>query len=364
MRLNALTSLRFIAAMGVFIHHFHFFENTKSTLAQQIYKIFYEGFVGVTFFYVLSGFIISYSYHQHKMAGKYSIPQFLRNRVARLYPTHLLTLAIAASVYLTKEAWAYVNIGTLVTNIFLVQSLVPSLPYFFGFNGVSWSVSTEMFFYVGFIFLTTFNTRQLLGLWSILLATIIWHLIFMDPSNQYTYWTLYINPAFRAIDFITGMILFRFYNSREFSISFKWATGLELLSITMLAGFVFVGINHVNMLLRLDIYYIAPMAAIVFIFAIGKGWFSKILANRFIVLLGEASFSLYMIHQILINYAVKKFSSLVNIDSMKSVIIFMIPVIIIGIILSVVMYKFFEKPLNNLLRSKSKEKQQVLSIIR
>ncbi|WP_343552103.1 acyltransferase [Pantoea sp.] len=363
MRLNALTSLRFFAAMGVFIHHFHFFEHTKSAFAQQVYKVFYEGFVGVTFFYILSGFIISYSYNQHKKAGKYSIPQFLRNRVARLYPTHLLTLAIAASVYLTKEAWAYVDMNTLYANILLAQSIFPSIPYFFGFNGVSWSVSTEMFFYLGFILLVTFNTKQLIGIWIALLAMIIWFLTFMSSSDV-AYWALYINPVFRAVDFVTGMLLFRLYVSRDFAMTFKKATALEIVSLVALAGFAFVGMKHVNMLLRLDIYYIAPMAAVVFIFAIGKGWVSKLLSNRYLVLLGEASFSLYMIHQILINYAVREYSSWVNIDSMKSVITFMVPVILIGVVFSVVMYKLFEKPMNNLLRSKDKERQQIFSAVK
>ena len=363
MRLNALTSLRFFAAMGVFIHHFHFFEHTKSVFAQQVYKAFYEGFVGVTFFYILSGFIISFSYNQHKKAGKYSIPQFLRNRVARLYPTHLLTLVIAASVYLTKDAWAYVDMSTLYANILLAQSAFPSIPYFFGFNGVSWSVSTEMFFYLGFILLVTFNTKQLIGIWIALLAMVIWFLIFMS-SSEVAYWALYINPVFRAVDFVTGMLLFRLYKGREFSLSFKRATTLEVISLVALVAFACVGMKHVNMLLRLDIYYIAPMAAVVFIFAIGKGLVSKLLSNRYLVLFGEASFSLYMIHQILINYAVREYSSWVNIDSMKSVIMFMVPVILIGVVSSVVMYKLFEKPMNNLIRSKDKERHQILSAVK
>lgn len=363
MRLNALTSLRFFAAMGVFIHHFHFFEHTKSAFAQQVYRVFYEGFVGVTFFYILSGFIISFSYSQHKKAGKYSIPQFLRNRVARLYPTHLLTLFIAASVYLTKDAWAYVDMNTLYANMLLTQSIFPSIPYFFGFNGVSWSVSTEMFFYLGFILLVTFNTKQLAGIWVALLLMVIWFLCFM-PSSDIAYWALYINPVFRAVDFVTGMLLFRMYAGRDFTLSSSVATALEGISLAVLVVFALVGMKHVNMLLRLDIYYIAPMAAVVFIFAIGKGLVSRLLSNRMLVLLGEASFSLYMIHQILINYAVREYSSWVNIDSMKSVFLFMAPVILIGVIFSVVMYKLFERPMNNLIRSKDKVSSSVLSAVK
>lgn len=363
MRLNALTSLRFIAAMGVFIHHFHFFEHTKSALGQHVYKAFYEGFIGVTFFYILSGFIISYSYNQHKKAGKYSIPQFLRNRVARLYPTHLLTLYIAASVYLTKDAWAYVDMKTFYANILLAQSAFPSIPYFFGFNGVSWSVSTEMFFYLGFILLVTFNNKQLLGIWITLLAMVIWFLFFMSGSES-AYWALYINPVFRAVDFVTGMLLFRAYSARQFPLSFGKATALEFSSIAALVAFAIYGVGHVQMLLRLDIYYIAPMAAVVFIFAIGKGWLSKALSARWLVLLGEASFSLYMIHQILINYAVREYSSWVNIDSMKSVVMFMLPVIAVGVILSLIMFKCFEKPMNNLLRSKDKKSVQIYSEVK
>lgn len=356
MRLNALTSLRFFAAMGVFLHHFHFFEHTNSALGKLIYSIFYEGFIGVTFFYVLSGFIISYSYDQHKKRGSYKVKDFLRNRVSRLYPTHLLTLLIACVVYLNWQSFISLDFKSLLANALLVQSAVADQNYYFGFNGVSWSVSTEMFFYVSFIFLVTLNNIQLIVVGSALLAAIVFHLVGIDHSSKYIGWMFYINPAFRVIDFIVGMLLFKIYSSGKINIGYAKGTVLEILSLLSLVAFAFVGVKYIPMTWRFDIYYLIPMSAMVFIFALGSGAISKAISIKPLVLLGEASFSLYMIHQIIINISVRFFSPYVNLDSMKSVMLLILPTVVFGIFVSIIMYKLYEKPLNNYFRGERKKR--------
>lgn len=344
MRLNSLTSLRFIAAFGVFLHHFHMLHDSNNHIIKWFSSVLYEGFVGVTFFYVLSGFIISYSYKQHKEKETYRTSDFLFNRIVRLYPVHLITLLAAIYIYVTPEYLNVIQLDQLAYNALLIQSAIPDPQYFFSFNGVSWSVSTEMFFYVAFIFLVTLNNRQLQVFFFGTLALIVYHMLAVPDTAKYVGWTYYINPAFRAIDFMAGMLLFRLYDSGKLAIRDSRATLMEVASLAILVAAMAYGMKHVGMKYRYDIYYLAPMALIVYVFAFGKGAISRAISWKPIVFLGEASFSLYMIHQMCIYVINREYKY--NLDSMASTFVFMALTMLTAICISCVLYRFYERPVN------------------
>ncbi|WP_434779284.1 acyltransferase family protein [Neisseria sp. Ec49-e6-T10] len=356
MKLNSLTSLRFFAAFFVFLHHFHLqsfyinFQNKNESL-EILYKYMHEGFIGVTFFFILSGFVITYSSHQSMLKGEYKSGKFLYNRFARLYPVHLLTLLIAIVAYKYMYAFSFnpSNIKALIANIFLVQSWIPDPNYFWSYNGVSWSLSCELFFYISFTLFVLLNNKQLFTVYAAILITIIISLIYIEPLEGFA-WIFYINPTFRIVDFISGIFLCRLFLSEKIHIPQKYATIFEVLSIFLLFVFIVYGVNNLNYDLRGGIYYIAPMSFIVFIFAYGKGVLSKLICLKPFVILGEASFSLYMIHQIIINISYKYFVEYLDANRLENVIFFVSVVLIFTLTASYVMYKFYEKPLNNFLR--------------
>ena len=87
--IDPLTSLRFIFAMMVFGAHCYVIDNCFDT------HFFKEGFVGVSFFFVLSGFIIAYNYQKKLDEKKIPKRTFWVARIARVYPLHWLNLFIA-----------------------------------------------------------------------------------------------------------------------------------------------------------------------------------------------------------------------------------------------------------------------------
>ena len=87
--INTLTSLRFIFAMMVFGAHCYVIDNHFDI------HFFKEGFVGVSFFFMLSGFIIAYNYQKKFSENKITKRTFWVARIARIYPLHWLTLLIA-----------------------------------------------------------------------------------------------------------------------------------------------------------------------------------------------------------------------------------------------------------------------------
>ncbi|MDZ4048042.1 MAG: acyltransferase, partial [Pseudoxanthomonas sp.] len=134
-KLDQLTSLRFFAALLIVVHH-----------AESMMGIGGMGVnwgQGVSFFFVLSGFILTYVYP--RLATLDDTQRFLRARVARIWPAHVASFALGFA--LMPYAW---DTWTAIANLLLVHAWIPQSAYYFSYNGVSWSVSTEAFFYLAF----------------------------------------------------------------------------------------------------------------------------------------------------------------------------------------------------------------------
>ena len=89
-----LTSLRFFAALLVFVHH--------TPLTARWSEVFSLGFAGVGFFFVLSGFILTIQYHEDFFRGFTwaRLHSFYVARVARVYPLHVVTMLIVLAFFL------------------------------------------------------------------------------------------------------------------------------------------------------------------------------------------------------------------------------------------------------------------------
>lgn len=324
-----LTSLRFFAAFFVMLSHLSYLKNTNLD-----FLFVNEGFISVTFFFILSGFILTFSYQDRFLNKKTTIPQFYFARIARIYPIHIITFLISILLF----SVGHYSFKYYLFNITLIQSYIPNKKYYFTFNYPSWSLSVEMFFYLLFPFLLKLKNKTLFLIASVL---IIIKMIILFDSHEKTHAFMYISPLFRLQDFIIGILLFRFRKNEFFEIKGFYVSLLQIISILLLFTFVMISEN-INISYRYDIYYIFPMAFIIYSFSLSDGIIGNCISNRFIVLLGEASFSLYMIHQLVIRF----FLDISNKDQLLN---WKLPVVIItiSIILSVFMFQYLEIPLKN-----------------
>lgn len=145
--LPSLTGARWWAAFAVFVLHALVFLPVypfqKSELFRQIHQWvpMQLGAAGVTFFFVLSGFIIYWSFRPGT-----SVRGFYRRRVLKIYPTHLLAavaFVLVAGVPLARTVvWA--------PNLLLVHTWVPKWTTVGGLNVPAWSLASEMLFYLSF----------------------------------------------------------------------------------------------------------------------------------------------------------------------------------------------------------------------
>ena len=275
---------------------------------------FKEGFVGVSFFFMLSGFIIAYNYQKKFSENKITKRTFWVARIARIYPLHWLTLLIAVALgnYVIASGtidWCKHFLASLT----LTNAYIPKDNYFFSFNSPSWSLCCEQLFYICFPFLIAFTKdyRKLLSTFLIC-----------------------------AILSIVGMYFTPMITSSQGSI-------IEIASIALIFSFYqyAADIPKEN---RYSCYYWIPIAFILISFSLQKGMVSRLLSNRLLVIGGEISYSFYLIHLfVLLSYAKWQKESDFHIDWYIS-----IPLLFcVIILLSLLSYYYFEKPMNKLVKT-------------
>ena len=151
--LPALTSIRFFAAIAVVAHHYA--PSPTGPGAWVADSWIKHGFVGVSLFFVLSGFILTYTYAPIGVVGSVARKRFGWARVARIYPMHVLGLSLCAPVVIAHRI-AKDGVPTgIVTSLIAASVNLSMLGAWLQFaasawNFPSWSLSAEAFFYACF----------------------------------------------------------------------------------------------------------------------------------------------------------------------------------------------------------------------
>ncbi len=360
--IKPLTSFRFFFALAVLSHHTITNINRFVNLPGELSRILDEGFIGVGFFFILSGFVLCYSYENKILTKTISKKDFYISRIARIYPMHLLTLLIVIiKNYVIFSPESPFNIGSFFLNLFLLQSFVPIYDVYFSFNSVSWSLSDEMFFYCLFPLIIPLlaKLRYKLKTLSIIIMAgivIIVNLVLHTPDEKFA--ILYICPIFRIFDFILGIYICQLWNYLRNNpiskINFNYA---EVFSVILMFAFIYLS-KYVPLSFRYSVYYWIPIFILLVTFAFQKGYISKLLSNKLLVLLGEASFCFYLIHQMIVQSLksiMESLKSVLSIDSQFITLMIYAGVFILIFVgmclISIFLHKYFEKPLNKYIKN-------------
>jgi peptidoglycan/LPS O-acetylase OafA/YrhL len=363
-RLPALTSLRFFAAFHVVIFHFQ---------AMQVFigpawfqKLSSIGYVGVSFFFVLSGFILVYTYAGRPVILK----EFWRARFARIYPAYAFSLLVTAPFFffavLTMNipffVWpkAHLKLASALV-LSLLQAWVP--PAALTWNSVAWSLSVEAFFYVLFPFLLLLLIRRsqpqlflIAGAsWLASLALSVSyvirnpdHLTLVNADVLGSFWlnALKFNPLARLPEFLLGMACgFLFLRSRKET---KFALPLVLTGIAGLAV-----VTYFSAVIPYPILHTALLApafaAIVYGLALRPNW-GGILEHRLLVLCGDASYSLYLLHSMIVGIYFHNTTGQLRNQSLMGVLVF----VLLAVTISALVYRFIEEPARRKLNPRRK----------
>lgn len=346
----SLQSWRFIFALMIFLHHFPV--NGKGLFEA-------GGSCGVSFFLILSGFVMAAGYGEKIFSPSFSFGSYMKRRWARIYPLHFLCLL--AAVLLSVKSMTWQHLLMLVPNALLLQSWIPIKEVYFSGNAVSWCLSDLFFFYAMFPLLGRFLFRKELrhSILAVGLLCILYFVLFLFIPEEKAHALLYIFPAFRLLDFILGMLLYAIYvhlkeqgiGERLCRCSFGMKSVAELSSVLLLGGCIY-AYPFIPEKFIYAAYYWLPMGILILLFSlinISGGVISRLLNQKWIVYLGNISFSVYMIHQLGINVLNALLNKLgYELDWQLRLPLFLIIILIGGVLVN----RYYEKPLADILKKK------------
>lgn len=316
-RLDALTALRFFAAAMIVLTHAHpIFGSFGIADAAPLGQ-------GVSFFFVLSGFILAYNYREFSRDG--SISRFLVARFARVWPLHLVTCVIWIGLifHFDRETYFTGEVGMirLISNLTLTQSWIPLKVWSLSFNGVAWSISNEMFFYLLFpLFIGMWSKHwaKLFFVATAVLVAFLWagNALQLKTSDYYEgvslLGTVYFNPLVRVFEFMFGIFIAKVFMTpaiHDFKASrFGWLY-IELMTLGLVVAAMLLAGNPGRIAdtfgTSVGYYYQREgiwlfWGLLILVFALSKGPIAALLSTKPLVFLGEISFSLYLVHAILI----------------------------------------------------------------
>lgn len=299
-RLDSLTSLRFFAAFAVFTHHFTGLGGkTGYGRSPLIFPYSEIGGHGVTFFFVLSGFLMMWVYKPHEHPGS-----FWWRRIGRIWPAHLAALPLAVLAYYIA-AHKPIEWWSLLSSVFLVQTWFPHVTPTLPGNEVTWTLSVELLFYAlfplfGWIAVRT-RTRWLalatviglIGMWAINWIAVA-HL-----SAPHASWVMR-NPIVYLPEFLLGLTM-------AMALKRGWRLPLRpFIPIVLLVGYVYCYyqgrmrlshgvVNQLDFTVRQCVAIFSALIILAFVQREMRG-LRGILNTKPLVLLGLWSYSFYLIH--------------------------------------------------------------------
>ena len=281
--------------MLVFVYH--------APLAQPFAAEHGLGQAGVGFFFLLSGFILTYTYSR-RLRSRADTARFYVARFARVYPAYVVSIALALPVVAAYGSLAWdksspaMRIEALAAQVLAVQAWFPREEIYLGINSPAWSISVEAFFYALFPFVLGTISRSFAGATArtiFVMGAATWACaaaVFAIPHHA-DVWTTFIFPPVRLVDFVVGMLLglafLRGYRLTRAATVFE-STALCAVAAAILAiPFVPAGWQY-------SLWMLPFWAALIAIFAHRRGAISGLLSRPLFVRLGEISYAFYLVH--------------------------------------------------------------------
>ncbi|WP_081663349.1 acyltransferase family protein [Flavobacterium subsaxonicum] len=292
MRLEQLTFTRFIAAIAIVIFHF----GAQISLFNNGYVSFIreQANIGVSYFFVLSGFIMIVAYNRF---NKIDTADYLKNRFARVYP--LIAVSVIPFVMAYFLFPGTVTLTEIALNLSTLQAWIPGMATVG--NYPLWSLTVEGFFYLCFPFLFNhFYKKYSIAKISVVVF-IIW-LVSLIVQNYFlntpfykgnvtpSHDLLYYFPVMHLNQFLIGNLAGLFFVSRTINTKRQY----DIFVVIILAVLVLllkypVGLSYHNGFLAL---VFAPLIVVI---AQNTGLITKLFCKKPLVFLGEISYAIYVL---------------------------------------------------------------------
>ncbi|WP_410499830.1 acyltransferase family protein [Chitinibacter sp. S2-10] len=293
-RFVVLDSFRGLCAVSVVLFHIHLWQSVAE------WSFFRSAGLLVEFFFVLSGFVLAHRYHDKAMNGA-GLRDFMISRTCRIFPLHLATLLLMCALIVLTPLLDQARLsdlpdmvldGDLIVqlryNALLLQGWLPEAELF-AFNGPSWSISVEYYIYVVFGLIVLLARRRTTAAMLLMVFLCSLASFLLAPKLAHS-------PGLRGLNcFFIGAAMYAAHvKTREFVPSRRWMNALEIL--TLIALYFMITLNYPQ-----KSYWASwGFAAAIGVFALERGVISDYLKRPVFVALGEWSYSIYLMHFIVL----------------------------------------------------------------
>ena len=342
-QLNSLQLYRGLASILVVLHHANIILD-RELKQDGLFGLFHFGWIGVDFFFVLSGFIIFYI-HQSDLSQPSQFKSFVKKRCLRIYPFYWLLLVIKiCGSWLVERNGSFdgVDLWQFIQVVLLTPQPGTNLTPFIG---VAWTLTYEIFFYSIFSLLILLKPKLYIPLIITWIVGIILNIVNILPLQGYLLLDFIFNP--RNLEFVFGCIAAYIVSTRRYEYQKIWV----YLALTMLiVAIMNTGDREYNVAgLSPVIAYGIPFAILI----IG----SVQVENRTIlkipalaIYLGNASYAIYLTHGLFINTIAKIYLKAVEIAPILIVPSIFNPivatiVVVMSIALGCIVHDRIERPL-------------------
>ena len=373
----SLDGLRFIAAGTVLFSHGYFYlllfqESSRITAYNAPFVALAN--VGMTLFFVLSGFVIHYNYgFSVSLPG--GVRAFFVARFARLYPLFLLVFVISTVEAFRTADGKVDNLGPIPLFLTFTQSWWfwifgdrAASEAYSNATGLMWSLSTEAFFYLSYPLLAPL-LRRLVGTRLVVIGCIVavigaglayelteyrgyldnWAALYTgnpQAAHVFSHWLIYNSPWIRIFEFLIGAVTAQFAMTTKADPARAMIAGSAALAVIVVA---YVCSNAARLPLSGAITTcVAGPFGIVMGASVVKGQvFSRILSNRWMVLGGEASYSLYLLHYWVMHNLGHRLAD--NQPLVTRVVLFVV-LMLVSVVIARISYLVYERPMIRIVR--------------
>jgi peptidoglycan/LPS O-acetylase OafA/YrhL len=301
-RLPALSGLRAFAALNIVFYHF---SNPK--WFGPFAPIVDNGYTSVSFFLLMSGFILAYNYSDRAQSGHLNTGHFWIARFSRLYPVYLFGLLISLGMLAAEwhvRTHGEFAVGVVLTPL-LLQAWIPKLATFW--NTPAWTMCTEAFFYLIFPVVICWKRpkhwRGLLGLLALLwVAGMVLPTLYtvLQPDgphpDRYTdsFWmrALKFSPPPHVPSFLFGIVLADV--DARISRGSRWRLLLGVLGVSALYAVLYYGDKMPFALMHDGL--LMPLFGLSILGLAGHNLIARFFGFWPFVAVGQASYCLYILH--------------------------------------------------------------------
>ena len=297
-KIDSLQALRGGAFLGVFLGHYY------------VGTVLFWTPISVSVFFILSGFLLTLKKDDRYVNCNLSDSiKIAFKRISSLYPLHIiLTLVAVVSFTYSVLYENHVDPVKIFLNIFLLQSLYPDTAYAASLNSVSWFLSSLMILYILYPFIYRAlkllkNVKKMYIAFFITLfmqtAMVFLSLNMFSDENILSYW-IHVSPLYRVFEIIygilLGMIVIEKSNNKRHN-SVKFYSVAEVLVFVIIACLLY----YWNTGNDFEYFKRAPISpliatALVYLFYMKKGFITRLLACKPLIMIGNRSGSGFLIH--------------------------------------------------------------------